>query len=163
MPPGARGGRSPRARGPVLAAAVAHAAGRPPRQGPDEGTRQPAHHGRGIQPAAVAPRVRRDHPGRDRRRVTGGGRSDTNQWEPNRCLAVCWRTAVTTVRIVHALRHNRPARAPDGSDVPDRRLHQRLIVLADTVPTRDGGHRAVPLWLRVYGYKELLSRLGQPA
>jgi hypothetical protein len=70
---------------------------------------------------------------------------------------------VTTVRIVHALRHNRPARAPDGSDVPDRRLHQRLIVLADTVPTKDGGHRAVPLWLRVYGYKELLSRLGQPA
>ena len=65
---------------------------------------------------------------------------------------------MTTVRIVHALRHNRPARAPDGSDVPDRRLHQRLIVLAD-----DAGHRAVPLWLRVYGYKELLSRLGQPA
>ena len=65
---------------------------------------------------------------------------------------------MTTVRIVHALRHNRPARAPDGSDVPDRRLHQRLIVLAD-----DAGHRAVPLWLRVYGYKELLNRLGQPA
>jgi hypothetical protein len=64
---------------------------------------------------------------------------------------------VTTVRIVHALRHNRPARAPDGSDVPDWRLHQRLIVLAD-----DAGRRAVPLWLRV-GYKELLGRLGRPA
>ena len=70
---------------------------------------------------------------------------------------------MTTVRIVHALRHNRPARAPDGSDVADWRLVQRLIVLADTVPAKDGGHRAVPLWLRVWGQKELLSRLGQPA
>ncbi len=69
---------------------------------------------------------------------------------------------MTTVRIV-LTRHNRPARAPDGSDVPDRRLHQRLIVLADTVPTKDGGHRAAPLWLRVWGDKELLSRLGRPA
>ena len=69
---------------------------------------------------------------------------------------------MTTVRIV-LTRHNRPARAPDGSDVPDYRLHQRLIVLADTVPTKDGGHRAVPLWLRVWGDKELLSRLGRPA
>jgi hypothetical protein len=69
---------------------------------------------------------------------------------------------VTTVRIVLS-HHNRPARAPDGSDVPDWRLHQRLVVLADTVPTKDGGHRAVPLWLRVYGDKELLSRLGRPA
>jgi hypothetical protein len=65
---------------------------------------------------------------------------------------------VTTVRIVHALRHNRPARAQDGSDVPDWRLHQRLIVLAD-----DAGHRAVPLWLRVFGRKELLGRVGRPA
>ena len=65
---------------------------------------------------------------------------------------------MTTVRIVHALRHNRPAQAPDGSDVPDWRLHQRLIVLAD-----DAGRRAVPLWLRVFGYKELLGRLGRPA
>jgi hypothetical protein len=64
---------------------------------------------------------------------------------------------VTTVRIILS-HHNRPARAPDGSDVPDWRLHQRLIVLAD-----DAGHRAVPLWLRVYGDKELLSRLGRPA
>ena len=64
---------------------------------------------------------------------------------------------MTTVHIVHALRHNRPARAPDGSDVPDWRLHQRLIVLAD-----DAGRRAVPLWLRVFGQKELLGRLGGP-
>jgi hypothetical protein len=63
---------------------------------------------------------------------------------------------VTTVRIVLS-HHNRPARAPDGSELPDWRLHQRLVVLAD-----DGGHRAVPLWLQVYGNKELLSRLGQP-
>jgi hypothetical protein len=69
---------------------------------------------------------------------------------------------VTDVRIVLS-HHNRPARAPDGSDVPDRRLHQRLVVLADTVPTKDGGHRAVPLWLQVYGNKELLGRLGRPA
>jgi hypothetical protein len=69
---------------------------------------------------------------------------------------------VTTVHIVLS-HHNRPARAPDGSEVPDRRLHQRLVVLTDTVPTKDGGHRAVPLWLRVYGNKELLSRLGRPA
>jgi hypothetical protein len=41
--------------------------------------------------------------------------------------------------------------------VPDWRLHQQLIVLAD-----DPGHRAVPLWL-VPGHKELLSRLGRPA
>ena len=64
---------------------------------------------------------------------------------------------MTTVRIV-LTRHNRPERAPDGSDVPDWRLHQRLVVLAD-----DAGHRAVPLWLRVWGDKELLSRLGRPA
>ena len=70
---------------------------------------------------------------------------------------------MTTVRIVHALRHNRPARAPDGSDVADWRLVQRLFVLADTVPTKDGGHRAVPLWLRVWGYKELLGQVGRPA
>ena len=64
---------------------------------------------------------------------------------------------MTTVRVILS-HHNRPARAPDGSDVPDWRLHQRLIVLAD-----DPGHRAVPLWLRVYGSKELLSRVGRPA
>jgi hypothetical protein len=69
---------------------------------------------------------------------------------------------VTTVRIV-LTRHNRPARAPDGSVVPDWRLHQRLIVLADTVPTKDGARRAAPLWLQVFGSKALLSRVGRPA
>jgi hypothetical protein len=69
---------------------------------------------------------------------------------------------VTTVRIVLS-HHNRPARAPDGSEVPDRRRHERLVVLADTVRAEDGGHRAVPLWLQVYGNKELLSRVGRPA
>jgi hypothetical protein len=68
---------------------------------------------------------------------------------------------VTTVRIVFALQSIRAARAPDGSEVPDWRLHQRLIVLADTVPAKDGCHRAVPLWLRVYGHKELLSRVAR--
>ncbi len=63
---------------------------------------------------------------------------------------------MTTVRIVPA-RHIRPARAPDGSDVPGWRPHQRLIVLAD-----DAGHRAVPLWL-ISGHKGLLGRLGRPA
>ena len=76
---------------------------------------------------------------------------------------------MTTVRIVFAPQSLRAARAPDGSDVPDWRLHQHLIVLADTVPTKDGAYRAVPLWLRVFGHKELLgrvarlSRLGRPA
>jgi hypothetical protein len=46
--------------------------------------------------------------------------------------------------------------------VPDSRPHQQLIVLADTVPAEDGGHRAAPLWL-VPGHKELLSRLSRPA
>jgi hypothetical protein len=45
--------------------------------------------------------------------------------------------------------------------VPDWRLHQRLIVLADTVPAKDGGHRAAPLWLRVFGHKELLGRVAR--
>jgi hypothetical protein len=65
---------------------------------------------------------------------------------------------VTTVRIVFA-QHIRPARAPDGSDVPDFRLHQQLIVLAD-----DAGHRAVPLWLRIQkGLRARLARLDRPA
>ncbi len=68
---------------------------------------------------------------------------------------------MTTVRIV-PVRYIRPARAPDGSAVPGWWPHQRLIVLADTVPAKDGGHRAVPLWL-VAGHKGLLGRLGQPA
>ena len=71
---------------------------------------------------------------------------------------------MTTVRIVPA-RHIRPRRAPDGSDVPGWRPHQRLIVLADTVPADDGSHRAVPLWV-IAGHKGLLghlNRLGRPA
>ena len=68
---------------------------------------------------------------------------------------------MSTVRIVPAS-HIRPKRAPDGSEVPDWRPHQRLIVLADTVPTKDGGHRAVPLWV-IAGHKGLLGRLGRPA
>ena len=68
---------------------------------------------------------------------------------------------MTTVRIVPT-RHIRPKRAPDGSDVPGWWPHQRLIVLADTVPAKDGGHRAVPLWL-IAGHKGLLGRLGRPA
>jgi hypothetical protein len=62
---------------------------------------------------------------------------------------------VTTVRMVYA-QHIRAARAPDGSDVPDFRLHQQLIVLAD-----DAGHRAVPLWLRIH--KDLRARVAQVA
>ena len=68
---------------------------------------------------------------------------------------------MTTVRVVFALQSLRAARAPDGSEVPDWRLYQRLIVLADTVPTKDGSHRAVPLWLRVFGHKDLLGRVAQ--
>jgi len=68
---------------------------------------------------------------------------------------------VTTVRIVPA-RYIRPPRAPDGSEVPGWRPHQRLIVLADTVPAKDGGHRALPLWV-IAGHKDLLGRLGRPA
>ena len=64
---------------------------------------------------------------------------------------------MTTVRIVFARYHIRSARAPDGSEVPDWRRHQQLIVLAD-----DAGHRAVPLWL-VPGHKELLGRLSRPS
>ena len=69
---------------------------------------------------------------------------------------------MTTVRIVFALQSLRAARAPDGSDVPGWWPHQRLIVLADTAPAEDGGHRAVPLWL-IAGHKGLLGRLGRPA
>jgi len=48
------------------------------------------------------------------RRVTGGGPSDTNECEPNPCPAVCWRTAVTTVRIVSYA--PQPARAGPGRE-----------------------------------------------
>jgi hypothetical protein len=62
---------------------------------------------------------------------------------------------VTTVRMIYAM-HIRPARAPDGSDNPDPRLHQQLFVLAD-----DAGHRAVPLWLRIH--KGLRARVARVA
>jgi hypothetical protein len=68
---------------------------------------------------------------------------------------------MTTVRVVPA-HHIRPSRAPDGSDVPGWRPHQRLIVLADTAGTKDGGHRAVPLWVMA-GHKGLLGRLFAPS
>jgi hypothetical protein len=64
---------------------------------------------------------------------------------------------VTIVRIVFTLR-SRPGRMPDGSGVTDPRLSHHLIVLAD-----DTGHRAVPLWLRIAGYKELLALVERPA
>jgi hypothetical protein len=65
---------------------------------------------------------------------------------------------VTTVRMVYAM-HIRPARAPDGSDDPDWRLHQQLLVLAD-----DAGHRAVPLWLRIHkGLRARVARVDRPA
>jgi hypothetical protein len=65
---------------------------------------------------------------------------------------------VTTVRMVYA-QHIRPARAPDGSDDPDWRLHQQLLVLAD-----DAGHRAVPLWLRIHkGLRARVARVDRPA
>ena len=65
---------------------------------------------------------------------------------------------MTTVRIVY-VQHIRPARLPDGSDDPDWRLHQQLIVLAD-----DAGHRAVPLWLRIHkGLRARLAQLDRPA
>ena len=58
---------------------------------------------------------------------------------------------MTTVRIV---------RWPGG--VPGSMVTGRdLIVLADTVPAEDGGHRAVPLWLPVR--KELWRLLDRPA
>jgi len=59
---------------------------------------------------------------------------------------------VTIVRIVIA--DPRTGRPPGGSAVNGR----QLIVLADTVPAADGGHRAVPLWLPGLDFK-LLWRL----
>ncbi len=52
---------------------------------------------------------------------------------------------MTTVRIVFAHQSIRPARAPDGSDVPDWRLHQRLVVLADTVLTKENAESSAGL------------------
>jgi hypothetical protein len=64
---------------------------------------------------------------------------------------------VTIVRIV--LADPRTGQPPDGSDVNS----QHLIVLADTVPTEDGGHRAVPLWLPGLDFKLLWWLLDRPA
>jgi hypothetical protein len=60
---------------------------------------------------------------------------------------------VTIVRVVIA--EPRSDGGTDGSNVNG----QHLIVLADTVPADNGGHRAVPLWFRVQGAKELLGWL----
>jgi hypothetical protein len=64
---------------------------------------------------------------------------------------------VTIVRIV--LADPRTGRPPGGSAVNG----QQLIVLADTVPTEDGGHRAVPLWLPGLDFKLLWLLLDPPA
>ena len=69
---------------------------------------------------------------------------------------------MTIVRVVFAL-YSRPGGVPDAGGVTDRRLSQALIVLVDTVPTSDGGHRAVPCWVRIVGYKALLALLERPA
>jgi hypothetical protein len=64
---------------------------------------------------------------------------------------------VTIVRIV--LADPRTGQPPDGGAVNG----QHLIVLADTAPTGDGGHRAVPLWLPGLDFKVLWWLLGRPA
>jgi hypothetical protein len=64
---------------------------------------------------------------------------------------------VTIVRIV--LADPRTGGPPDGGAVNGR----HLIVLADTVPTEDGGHRAVPLWLPGLDFKLLWFLLDRPA
>ena len=64
---------------------------------------------------------------------------------------------MTIVRIV--LADHRTGLPPDGGAVNGR----HLVVLADTVPAEDGGHRAVPLWLGVIGAKLLLALLNRPA
>lgn len=56
---------------------------------------------------------------------------------------------MTIVRIVVA--DPRTGGPPDGSAVNG----QQLIVLADTMPAADGGHRAVPLWLPGLDFKLL--------
>ena len=64
---------------------------------------------------------------------------------------------MTIVRIV--LADPRTGSPPDGGAVNG----QQLIVLADTVPTEDGGHRAVPLWLPGLDFKLLWWLLDRPA
>jgi hypothetical protein len=63
---------------------------------------------------------------------------------------------VTNIRIVIA--DPRSERVPVGGAVNGH----HLVVLADTAPTEHGGHRAVPLWLRVRGAKGELGRLLDP-
>jgi hypothetical protein len=64
---------------------------------------------------------------------------------------------VSIVRIV--LADPRTGGPPGGSSVNGR----HLIVLADTVPAGDGGHRAVPLWLPGLDFKLLWWLLDRPA
>ena len=64
---------------------------------------------------------------------------------------------MTIVRIV--LADPRTGRPPGGGAVNG----QQLIVLAETVPTEDGGHRAVPLWLAGLDFKLLWSLMDRPA
>ena len=67
---------------------------------------------------------------------------------------------MTIVRIV--LADPRTGLPPDGGAVNGR----HLVVLADTVPAEDGGHRAVPLWLPGLDFKLLwwlLDRLARDA
>jgi hypothetical protein len=64
---------------------------------------------------------------------------------------------MTIARIV--LADPRTGGPPDGSSVNG----QHLIVLADPVPTEDGGHRAVPLWLPGLDFKLLWGLLDRPA
>jgi RNA polymerase sigma factor (sigma-70 family) len=60
---------------------------------------------------------------------------------PDLIPATSRRTSMTAVRIAHI---DWPARTPDG------RI-SALVVLADTVPTDDGGHRALPVRLPARG------------
>ena len=64
---------------------------------------------------------------------------------------------MTIVRIV--LADHRTGLPPDGGAVNGR----HLVVLADTVPAEDGGHRAVPLWLPGLDFKLLWWLLDRPA
>ena len=52
---------------------------------------------------------------------------------------------------------------PDGRQAGSGVNGQLLVVLADTVPAEDGGHRAVPLWLPGLDFKLLWWLLDRPA
>ncbi|MGH3154920.1 MAG: hypothetical protein ACRDOB_29895, partial [Streptosporangiaceae bacterium] len=64
---------------------------------------------------------------------------------------------MTLVRIV--LADPRTGGPPDGGSLND----QHLVVLADTAPAEDDGHRAVPLWLPGLDFKLLWWLLDRPA